>query len=344
MASLLPPPNLAATGVGGLPHTDPGRACRAVLDIFPEVPYAPTLPNRGPREAIVANDAEHLPGAVFEGDRLFVDSGSDHSSEMEQVMLDYLEGNFAPYGASEEYNSGFLAMLEHDLSGALFAKAQATGPLTFGMQVVDRSKRPLHYDPEYADLLNKMIALRARWYEDRLAARTGAPQTLMVLNEPYLASFGSSVMPVDRDLVAAGFEETAALLEGAIGIHCCSNTDWAFVLGMDIGFVSFDAYRYATEFLLYRDEIAGFMERGGVVAWGIVPAEYDVFEGETPESLFSRLAAIRDEAASWLDPEVFARQSMITPTCGIRFADDQGAGEIMGAAADLARRARGAWA
>jgi hypothetical protein len=344
MASLLPPPHLAATGVGGLPHTDPGRACRAVLEIFPEAPYAPTLPNRGPHEAIVFNDAEHLPGAVFEGDKLFVDSSTDHSSQMEQILLDYMEGNVAPYGASEEYNSGFLAMLECDLSGARFAKAQVTGPLTFGMQVVDRNKRPLHYDPEFADLLNKMIALRARWYEERLAANTGAPQTLMVLNEPYLASFGSSVIPVDRDLVAAGFEETAALLEGAIGVHCCSNTDWAFVLGMDLGFVSFDAYRYAREFLLYREEIARFMERGGVVAFGIVPAEYDVYEEETHESLFSRINAIREEACSWLDPEIFSRQSMITPTCGIRFADDRGAEAIMRTTADLARRAREEWA
>ncbi|MDG6257545.1 MAG: hypothetical protein QCH35_08110 [Methanomicrobiaceae archaeon] len=344
MASLLPPPRLAATGVGGLPHTDPGAACRAVLESFPEVPYAPTLPNRGPREAIVFNDAEHLPGAVVEGEKLFADTAADHSGQMEQIMLDYMEGNFAAYGASEEYNSGFLAMLECDLSGALFAKAQVTGPLTFGMQVVDREKRPLHYDPEYADLLNKMIALRARWYEERLIARTGAPHTLVVLNEPYLAAFGSSVIPVNRDLVAAGFEETATLLEGGIGVHCCSNTDWAFVLGMDIGFVSLDAYRYAREFLLYRDAIARFMEAGGVVAWGIVPAEYDVYEEETPDSLYTRMSAIRDEVCSWLDPELFARQSMITPTCGIRFADERGAGAIMGTAADLSRRAREEWA
>jgi hypothetical protein len=315
-----------------------------VLDNFPETPYAPTLPNRGMREAIVFNDAEHLPGAVFEGDKLFVDTATDHSEQMEQIMLDYMEGNFAPYGASEEYNSGFNAMLTFDLSGVLFAKTQITGPLTFGMQVVDRDKRPLHYDPEYADLLNKMIALRARWYEERLMTRARAPHTLTVLNEPYLASFGSSVIPVDRDLVAAGFEETAALLEGGIGIHCCSNTDWAFVLGMNLGFVSFDAYRYAREFLLYREEIARFMEAGGVVAWGIVPAEYGEFVTETPESLFARFIAIREEAATWLDPEIFARQSMITPTCGIRFADERGSEEIMRTTAALARRAREALA
>ena len=48
MSRMIPPPNSRATGVGALPHTDPVHACNDVLDIFPEFPYAPTLPDRGP--------------------------------------------------------------------------------------------------------------------------------------------------------------------------------------------------------------------------------------------------------------------------------------------------------
>ena len=31
-----------------------------------------------------------------------------------------------------------------------------------------------------------------------------------------------------------------------------------------------------------------YMERGGVVAWGIVPADYKLFIGETVDSLYAR--------------------------------------------------------
>ena len=35
------------------------------------------------------------------------------------------------------------------------------------------------------------------------------------------------------------------------------------------------------------------MERGGVVAWGIVPAEYKIFSTETVDSLYNRYLSIR---------------------------------------------------
>ena len=69
MAGMIPSPELLATGVGALPHRDPGAACGAVLAAFPRLPYVPTLPNRGLLEAIVFADAEHLPGGVGSEER-----------------------------------------------------------------------------------------------------------------------------------------------------------------------------------------------------------------------------------------------------------------------------------
>ena len=59
-------------------------------------------------------------------------------------------------------------------------------------------------------------------------------ETLVVLNEPYLASLGSSVVPVDRETVAAGWDDIASLVKGGLGIHCCSNTDWDFIMGLNL--------------------------------------------------------------------------------------------------------------
>jgi hypothetical protein len=341
MTTFLPETDLHPSGVGALPHTDPGAACRAVLDAFPVIPYTPTLPARGILESIVFNDSEYLPGGVIRDDRLSVDSATDHSQAMEQILLDYLDVNFGGYAVGPAYNAGLHRMLGEDLSGALIVKTQVTGPVTFGMQVVDETKRPILYDPEYADVLPKMIALRARWCEAALRERANARTTLVVLNEPYLAALGSSVIPIDAGTVRAGIADVAEILTGALGIHCCSNTDWEFLMSLPIAVISFDAYQYAKEFLLYADRMAAFMEAGGVVAWGVVPAEYDTFATESVDSLSSRFEAIRRQACEIVDEELFARRSMITPTCGIRFADERGAGAIMQATAALSRLARG---
>ncbi len=338
---MIPPPELLATGVGALPHRDPIEACRAVLAVFPRIPYVPTLPNRGFLEAIVFADAEHLPGGVVRDGRLVIDRSTDPSEAMEQVLLDYLERNAEPYRVGKAYGSGFHAMMGRDLSDALLVKCQVTGPVTFGMQVVDEARRPILYDPEYADLLGKLLGLRARWCENAMRERMGARATLVVLSDPYLASLGSAVVPVDAGVAASAFEDIAALLDGGLGIHCCANTDWGFVLGLAPAVVSVDAWTYAREFLLYADEIARYMERGGVVAWGIVPADHAAFAAEKPDAFFSRFEEICARATETIDPDLFDRQSLITPTCGIRNANEGEAIEIMAATASLSRRLRG---
>ncbi|MEN6610868.1 MAG: hypothetical protein ABFC24_08490, partial [Methanoregulaceae archaeon] len=153
MSSMLTLPGPVATGVGALPHRDPVQACRDVLAIFPEFPYAPTLPTRGVLESIVFNDSEQLPGRLFLEGKMRVDSSQDLMPAMEKIYLDYMEGNYAAYAEGPEYASAFHAMLQQKFPGALGLKCQVTGPVTFGMQVVDNDRRPIYYDPQFADVL-----------------------------------------------------------------------------------------------------------------------------------------------------------------------------------------------
>ena len=340
MAKMISSPCSKATGVGALPHKDPREACNDVLEIFPSFPYIPTLPDRGQLESIVFNDSEQLPGRIIRDDRLLFDSTTDQTAAMEQVYMDYVEKNFAPYTLNKDYASAFSEMMTHDLSRVSMLKYQVTGPVTFGMQVVDANKRPIYYDAQLADVLAKMLALKARWCEVEMQKKTGVKETLIVLNEPYLASLGSSVVPVDKETVKSGWEDIAMLVEGGLGIHCCSNTDWEFVLGLNPSVVSIDAYATSKEFLLYADAITGFMERGGVVAWGIVPADSRIFITETTESLYRKYLDIRTQLSTRMPEQLFDEQSLITPSCGIRFADRASAGDIMRAAAEISHRIR----
>jgi hypothetical protein len=338
MAKMISSPHSQATGIGALPHKDPKEACRDVLEIFPSVPYIPTLPDRGQLESIVFNDSEQLPGRIIRDDRLLFDSTTDQTAAMEQVYLDYIEGNFASYALHQDYASAFTEMMTHNLADAGLLKYQVTGPVTFGMQVVDANKRPIYYDAQLADVLAKMLALKARWCEVEMKEKTGAQETLIVLNEPYLATLGSSVVPVDKETVKSGWEDIASLVQGGLGIHCCSNTDWEFVLELNPSVVSIDAYATAKEFLLYADTITGYMERGGVVAWGIVPSDSRVFVTETTDLLYRKYLDIRTQLCTRMPRELFDAQSLITPSCGIRFADRNQARDIMHAAAEISSR------
>jgi hypothetical protein len=340
MARMIPAPCSLATGVGALPHTDPVQACNDVLALMPAFPYIPTLPDRNLLESIVFNDSEQLPGRVIREDRLLFDSTRDQTVAMEKVYLDYVEGNFADYGLHREYASAFIEMMGRRLPAAKVLKCQVTGPVTFGMQVVDADKRPIYYDSQLADVLSKMIALKVRWCEEEMRRCTGVSETVVVLNEPYLASLGSSVVPVDKETVRSGWQDIASITTGGLGVHCCSNTDWEFVISLDPSVISMDAYATAKEFLLYADSLVSYMERGGVIAWGIVPADHRIFVTETTDTLYEKYRAIRTQLTERMPEELFDARSLITPSCGIRFADREGSLAIMGAAAEISRRIR----
>ncbi|MDD1718277.1 MAG: hypothetical protein LUO88_04295 [Methanoregulaceae archaeon] len=341
MARFILPPGGIATGIGALPHTDPAAGCDAVRRIFYEFPYIPTFPRRGICETIVFNDSSRLPGRIIREGKLLVDSGRDLSSEMEQIYLDYVECNTAPYGLNPRYATGFFGMMKEPLPEARWLKYQVTGPVTFGMQVVDAGKRPIYYDEQFADVLPKMLGLRAKWCETEMKARTGIEETVIVLNEPYFSSLGSSVIPIDRGSVESGWHDIATLLEGGLGVHCCANTDWEFVMSLLPSVLSFDAYQNARELLLYKDALCEFLEAGGIVAWGIVPADYQVFSKETPESLYLRYMEIRSSATEIVSEDLFDSNSLITPSCGIQFADEAGSVAIMEAARAVSDRVRG---
>ena len=340
MSSWIRSPDSRATGIGALPHTDPRKACDDVLAAFPTFPYIPTLPNRGLLESIVFCDSARLPGGEVHDGKLRIDPGRDTGSEMEQIYLDFMEKNTAPYARTPGYASGFAEMAGRDLNSPLVLKCQVTGPVTFGMQVVDADRRPLYYDDQYADVIAKMIALESRWCEEAMMKISGVKETLVVVNEPYLASLGSSVVPLRQELVTAGWEDIAGMVEGGLGIHCCSNTDWSYVISLDPSFISFDAFLCAREFLLYMDELVAFMERGGVIAWGLVPAQVAEFSQVSQEDLYQKYSDIRKQVTAHCSPDLFFRQSVITPTCGIQSGSPGEAVAIMGAAAALSARVR----
>ena len=340
MAVFLKTPNSICSGVGSLPHSDPKTAVDDILRLCPEMPYAPTLPDINPFEAIIWHDSEFLPGRVIDGNKLYVDRNFDFSSDMERIYLDFMDQNFLNYSASGVYSAGYYEMATRNLSSVWCVKTQVTGPVTFGLTITDQERRPLAYDSQYFDMLSKMLAMRGRWYES-LIQKTSAPQTLVVVDEPYLAALGSSVMQITPDMVRSAYEDMSSLIEGGVGFHCCSNTDWGFLMSLDPALISLDAYGNSREFLLYRDQIASYLEKGGIIAWGIVPAELDKFNTETTDSLWKRYLSIREDLGASLGYELFDAQAVITPSCGLRLADVKGAVKIMETVSDISKRARG---
>ncbi|MCX7680439.1 MAG: methionine synthase, partial [Anaerolineae bacterium] len=119
-----------------------------------------------------------------------------------------------------------------------------------------------------------------------------------------------------REQALALLEEVLSAIRGIKGIHCCANADWSLLMESSVDILSLDAYRYAGNLALYPEEVHAFLERGGMIAWGIVPTSKDAWK-ETAESLVERLhAAMGLLVRKGIPLEQIVAASLIAPACG----------------------------
>jgi methionine synthase II (cobalamin-independent) len=321
-------PNLLPLHIGSIPHTDPQVACELVLNSFPHIPAWPQLPKRTFWENMYVQFSQGFPGVVVEDGRIYVDRTKDLDPALERLYLAYLQNDLS-YGAlGTDYAAGLAAFLQK-LSATsyqlLAVKGQVTGPISWGLTVVDQDRRPVLYDDILADALAKHIRLKAAWQEQELAKL--APTTIVFVDEPYMSAFGSAYISLNREQVITLLEEVFAGITGLKGTHCCGNTDWSLLLSTSAEIISFDTYNYAQAFSLYAEEVKDFLRRGGIIAWGIVPTDDEqALMNETVDSLVARLhEAMALLVRKGIPFDDLINSSLITPSCGLRTLSEQAA-------------------
>ncbi len=310
-------PRGAATAIGSLPHIDPQAACALVRRYLTEIPIWPQLPRRSPLENMYAQFSGVFPGVQVEDGRVWVDRGADLTEGLAQIFSDGEAGEVGNYAVTPDYAAGLQAFLSAPLSPSLVAvKGHITGPVSWGLTVTDQERRPLLYDETLAQAIAQMLRLQAAWQERAL--RRLCPQTIVFVDEPYLSSFGSAFVPLSREQAVSLISTTLESISGLRGVHCCGNTDWSLLLETPIDILSFDAYSFAVSLSLYPAELGAFVQRGGIIAWGIVPNEATALAKENVDSLLARWEeAIALLSAKGLDPEQLRSQSLVTPCCGL---------------------------
>jgi hypothetical protein len=143
---------------------------------------------------------------------------------------------------------------------------------------------------------------------------------IIFIDEPTLSSFGSSAMiTISRENVIQDLNDVieAVQAEDALaGVHCCGKTDWSLLLDTKIDILSFDAYDFGESLLLYPTEVMEFLNRGGIIAWGIVPTSEKVLT-ESVAGLIFRLEGLMDKVAQIGSGINSVKEfSLITPSCG----------------------------
>ncbi len=316
------------TLLGSFPHPDSTVLCPHLARAV-QIPAWPQLPRRTFRENMYTQYSPGLPGIVVDEahQRVYFDTSGDLSPALEEFYGRYLAEDVESFALPADYTAGFYTMLDAlQSTPGDWAKGQVTGPISFGLMVTDQDRRASLYNEQLADPIVKQLAFNARWQVRQLKHTARRSNVIIFVDEPYLASFGSAFISLSREQAVTMLNEVFAAIhaEGALaGVHCCGNTDWSMLMETEADILNLDACGYLENLALYPNELRSFLDRGGIMAWGIIPNNEAIFNA-TPAGSAQRLRdglkLICDKARGRgvsMKPEEFAYRSLITPACGL---------------------------
>ncbi len=313
-------PKGAPTAIGSLPFTNPDEAADLMLDNLKEIPAWPQLPKRSFKENMYAQYSEGFPAVELDEKEERIHFNTSHIEKLEEFYQKYLDQDLEYFKISQDYAAGLYSFLDKVQTRAKkpeILKGQVTGPISFGLTVRDENNKAIIYNEQFADVIVKGLSMKARWQESVFKKSSSQSKTIIFFDEPYLVSLGSAFVALDEKTVLKFLDECFAAVEGLSGIHVCGGTDWDLIMQTKVDIIHFDAYEFFESMTLYPDQLNEFLERGGILDWGITPHASKNIEAESADSLFKQLSEkINKMETIGVDEKKLLEQSIIAPSCG----------------------------
>ncbi|MCF8044735.1 MAG: hypothetical protein K9J83_02655 [Desulfarculaceae bacterium] len=306
------PGGLLTTAMAVMPHTDVDRALEYALSL--DIPFWPQLPLLNYYEDMYVQAAEHFPGIVPDAENRTL----SFSTERFMAELDnYMAAMDSPetFDVSRDYSAVYHRFLELDLSDRPAIRGQLEGPVSFGFNVCNENDRPILFDDTVRPVMFEFMARRINIQLQRLLKKN--PNAFMFVDEPGLQFLFSAMSGYGDIQAKTDLDEFFAMIDRPRGIHLCGNPDWDFLLGLDIDILSMDVYTNGDILAASASSIKRFLDRGGILCWGIVPTNMEPFSAETMDTLSNNLENVWQRLVTkGVDRDRMLSQSLLSPaTC-----------------------------
>lgn len=304
--------NFQTIGIGSLPYKNIKIAFEKTLKNF-DIPFWNQLPSFSFNENMYVQFAYNLPNATIDDKNKKFFINTEGNENIEKFFEKLGNANFNEFYKKKHFSSLHYFIENKGKINSEFVKGQLTGIISLGLQVVDENRNPIIYNDIYKELLIKNLKMKIKLQEEKLKE---IANPIIFLDEPYLSMIGSPYVSLNKEEVILLFNELLKEFKGLKGVHCCGNTDWEMVLKLPIDIISFDAYNYSEQFLLYSKEIKNFLECGKAVAWGIVPSVEKV-RNENKENLVLKLRNTFEILERRGIEKKLLGNSLISASCGL---------------------------
>ena len=312
-------PNCRTTAMGILPHRDIERALEVALSL--DIPFWPQLPRVNYYEDMYAQALEHFPGVAIDAihQRILFDRAKFYED-----LPAYLERADEPrtFQLTEAFSLVYHRFLEKDLSRYVAIRGQVISPISLGLKVVDQDRKPILYHEEVKEVLFDFIQKKVnRQYQE---LREKHPHAFVWVDDPGLGLIFSAFSGYNEAQGKEDLDRFLSGLQGPTGVHLCAKPDWDFLLKTRLDILSFDSFSGGA-LIVHYPSLKDFLNRGGVISWGIVPTYTELLEQETVDSLMKQLETFWESLVQkGVDQEKLVRQSLLAPaTCNLMNPDQE---------------------
>ena len=311
------------TAMGIMPHRDIEKALELALSL--DIPFWPQLPRVSIYEDMYVQASEGLPGIIvdMETGKITLDTG-----RFIEELVAYSEKTLNPaeFRLTPEYSVVYHKFLEKPLGNYTAIRGQQIGPVSFGFKVVDENKKPIIYDDDIRTILFDFMQRKANAQYRELCEKN--PNAFVWLDEPGLGWVFSGMTGYSDIQARKDYTAFTNGLDGPRALHLCANVNLPYLLELGIDILSFDSFQIDIMPKDYSAAIAGFLARGGIISWGIVPVDSLNMSIETPATLAERLSGYWDVVAANSDTTVgqIGEQALIAPArCCLKDIGEVGA-------------------
>jgi hypothetical protein len=192
---------------------------------------------------------------------------------------------------------------------------QLTGPATVRWVARTHTGSPTSEVPELDQQLYRLSLAKALALVK--AVRRAGATPILYLDEPglYALEHGNVqhlMVMKELQLLVLALQREGAL----VGLHCCSNTDWAQVLDLGLDIVAIDARLSLDAVLEDREAWLRFITSGATLSLGIIPTDL-ASAWELGELCDSVEASLRATTPATLSFHALLSRMLLTPACGL---------------------------
>ena len=284
--------------LGVLPYESVEPATRMMVKLFEKIPYCPFFSKITKDETLLTASLRKIPGiSVTDKNISFNPTSATYNqalAKLDKAFVHPKKDLLLPYAMQCVFSEKFFSIIKkYESPNAI---VNIIGPYTLAQILKSLSSELVITDKNFRKLVIQAVSVKVLATIEKIKEASSKTQPIVILEEYLLGGLGTIKREneeITSELVTSMLTRVVEKIKEAgalVAVRCSEKCDWQVPINAGIDIIIFDAYNNPNNLSIFPDQIIDFINRGGKIAWGIVPTTTEsIVRNIDTESIFKRL-------------------------------------------------------